>query len=157
MNALEEAINQVKQALMEGVEPVLALAEAAQDYRLRVEFIERRFIETHKGLGLAQWREQRRTEIQRVKDMAVASRAAAIEKARNIALVKWHVTGMNADIAGRVFNINGREYAWVVYGADSANYAIRSVDLQTQRIVNFPANYFRRIMDQIAPDLPVAA
>lgn len=156
MNTLEEALRQIKQALLEGCDSEECLAEASADYRLNPDFLRRKFSESNK-LDMVAWRDHQHRLKEAAKEMAVRSREVAVSIAKRIASEKWKVSGANAEIAGRIFSMRGKDYAYVVYGNDSPSYAIRAIDVVTHRIVNFPANKIEYIRKQIAPELSVAA
>lgn len=156
MSLLVEAIQQVKECLLAGETVQTSIQDSADDYKLSTEMLYRRFTIANNGQTPEAWLEGHKQRVLAAELLAVQSREKGMQKARELALTKWRVQGQMAALAGRVFSIGKREYAYVVMGDDDPAYAIRSIDLETQRIVNFPRSRISEIVRQIAPQLQLA-
>lgn len=155
MNNLIEALIQLRMALTEMEDPTGAVTEAATDYGLHPELVRRKFTEAN-GCAPDEWQRVHRANQERLASLRDASMQRAQDKARQIARDKWDVQGTAAELAGRVFKMGDKKYAWIVY-CDSPNdkWAIRALDTDTHRVVTLHRNDWVEIMAQIAPDVRV--
>lgn len=156
MEKLPDAIKQVKESLMRGQSVQEAISEAAQDYDFAEPWLYRRFTVAHASVTPEEWIAGYQKRMKAAEDMAVASRQRAIDKAKELATVKWRAQGALAELAGRVFCVGKREYAYVVFGSDNPAFAVRAISLETGRIQTFPASKMPDIAKQIAPQMALA-
>lgn len=156
MSDLTDAIQQVKDALLVGDSATQAIADAAEDYKLVPAALLRRFEVANNGQSPEVWLAGHLSRQVASEKLAELSRQRAVEKAKILATGKWKLRGHLADLAGRVFAIGKHEYAYVVFGSDDPQSAIRCVSLETQRIQTFPASRMPEIAKQIAPQMSLA-
>ena len=156
MSNLADALTQVKDALLEGVDLVDTLHEAAKDYGLKIEFILRKFTEAN-NLTPQAWLIRQKQLIADREQLKIKSIEAAQARAIDIAMNKWKVSGKGAELAGRLFHRAGLQYAYVVMGADDPRFAVRAVSVNTGKITNFPKSDCAAILKQIAPEVRLVA
>ena len=147
MNNLGEALGQIRQALVEGEEPVRAVREAAMDFGLNPDLLLRKWGEQH-GCTPEEWRERHTQNVLALNAGRAAAVRAASAKAREAAK-KWLLPAPQTEMVGRLFRHGKQEYAFAVFAMDNPRWAIRAVRVQDGRLVNLPAEAWRAIEPQL--------
>ena len=154
--AIADALSQVKDELRDGVPIDEAFAAAGEEFGLNPILLRRKFNEST-GTEPAAWLAAIRATEKAALDSRDTSRRLVSDRARRLASERWNVTNTALDLAGRIFSINGREYAWVAYVADRPDTAIRAIEVATHREVFFNRARGDEILQQIAPNVRLVA